>query len=65
MNRSEFLKKSLIGSTLIPSFINGFSVKAMGAEFALAAALNAPTTLNDNVLVIIQLKIYTIMIHPK
>ena len=55
MNRSEFLKKSLIGSTLIPSFINGFSVKAMGAEFALAAALNAPTTLNDNVLVIIQL----------
>ncbi|MFY8128672.1 MAG: DUF1501 domain-containing protein [Chitinophagaceae bacterium] len=55
MNRSDFLKKSLIGSTLIPSFINGFSVKAMGAEFALAAALNAPTILNDNVLVIIQL----------
>ncbi len=55
MNRSEFLKKSLIGSTLIPSLINGFSVKAMGAEFALTAALNAPTLLNDNVLVIIQL----------
>jgi len=55
MKRSEFLKKSLIGSTLIPSFLNGFSVKALGAEFALSAAFNAPTLLNDNVLVIIQL----------
>jgi uncharacterized protein (DUF1501 family) len=56
MKRSEFLKKSLISSAIIPSFINGFSVKALGADSPLMKALQLPTTETDHVLVIIQLQ---------
>ena len=56
MNRSEFLKKSLISSAIIPSFINGFSVKALGADSPLMRALQLPTTETDHVLVIVQLQ---------
>lgn len=56
MKRSEFLKKTLLSSTIIPSFINGFSVKALGADSPLMRALNLPTTDTDHVLVIVQLQ---------
>ncbi len=56
MKRSEFLKKSLLSSTILPSFINGFSVKALGASSPIMQALNLPTTETDHVLVIVQLQ---------
>ncbi len=56
MKRSEFLKKTLLSSTIIPSFINGFSVKALGADSPLMQALKLPTTETDHVLVIVQLQ---------
>ncbi len=56
MKRSEFLKKTLLSSTILPSFINGFSVKALGADSPIMQALNLPTTETDHVLVIVQLQ---------
>jgi uncharacterized protein (DUF1501 family) len=56
MKRSEFLKKALLSSTIVPSFINGFSVKALGASSPLMQALKLPTTETDHVLVIVQLQ---------
>ncbi|MBC7720615.1 MAG: hypothetical protein H7068_01250, partial [Pedobacter sp.] len=56
MKRSEFLKKTLLSSSIIPSFINGFSVKALGADSPLMQALKLPTTETDHVLVIVQLQ---------
>ncbi len=56
MKRSEFLKKTLLSSTIVPSYINGFSIKALGADSPLMRALSLPTTETDHVLVIVQLQ---------
>ncbi len=53
MNRKEFLKKAAIGGVVLPSFLNGISLKAL-AGTPLMNALNGYMN-DDRVLVIIQL----------
>ncbi|RAJ10794.1 putative secreted protein (Por secretion system target) [Chitinophaga skermanii] len=53
MKRRDFLKLSA-PATVLPSFINGFSIKAFGAS-PLLNALQGAATDNDHVLVMIQL----------
>ena len=55
MKRKEFLQKSIPAATLLPALINGYSVRAMGAESPLVQALMRGTTDTDHVLVLIQL----------
>ena len=55
MKRRDFLQKSIPAATLLPALINGYSVRAMGAESPLVQALMQSTTDTDHVLVIIQL----------
>jgi uncharacterized protein (DUF1501 family) len=53
MKRRDFLRSS-VPAVVLPTVINGFSVKAFGAESPLARLLNGSTP-NDHVLVIVQL----------
>src|SRR5688500_429555 len=53
MKRRDFLKYTA-PAAILPSFINGFAVKAFGAS-PLLAALESTATDNDHVLVMIQL----------
>lgn len=53
MKRRDFLRSS-VPAVVLPTVINGFSVKAFGAESPLAHLLNGSTP-NDHVLVIVQL----------
>jgi len=53
MKRRDFLRSS-VPAAVLPAVINGFSVKAFGAESPLAQLLNGSTP-NDHVLVIVQL----------
>lgn len=55
MKRREFLQKGIPAAAILPAFINGYSVKAFGAESPLVRALMQSTTDTDHVLVIIQL----------
>ena len=55
MKRRDFLQKSIPAATLLPALINGYSVKAFGAESPLVQALMQGITDTDHVLVIIQL----------
>ena len=53
MKRRDFLRNS-VPAAVLPAFINGFSVKAFGAESPLAQLLQGSSP-NDHVLVIVQL----------
>src|SRR5688572_7614106 len=53
MKRRDFLRNS-VPAVVLPTVINGFSVKAFGAESPLAQLLHGSTP-NDHVLVIVQL----------
>jgi len=53
MKRRDFLRTS-VPAVVLPTVINGFSVKAFGAESPLAQLLHGSTP-NDHVLVIVQL----------
>ncbi len=53
MKRRDFLRTS-VPAVVLPTVINGFSIKAFGAESPLAQLLNGSTP-NDHVLVIVQL----------
>jgi uncharacterized protein (DUF1501 family) len=55
MKRREFLIKGVPAATLLPAIINGYSVKAFGAESPLVQALMTGLTDTDHVLVMIQL----------
>ena len=55
MKRREFLQKGIPAATLLPALINGYSVKAFGADSPLVQALMQGLTDTDHVLVIIQL----------
>ena len=55
MKRRDFLQKSIPAATLLPALINGYSVKAFGADSPLVQALMTGITDTDHVLVIIQL----------
>ncbi len=55
MKRRAFLQKSIPAATLLPALINGYSVKAFGADSPLVQALMQGITDTDHVLVIIQL----------
>lgn len=54
MKRREFIGKTLPAGVVLPSLLNGFSVKAFGAS-SLLSALTAASEETDHVLVIIQL----------
>jgi uncharacterized protein (DUF1501 family) len=53
MKRREFLR-STVPAVVLPTVINGFSIKAFGADSPLAQLLSG-TTVTDHVLVIVQL----------
>lgn len=55
MKRRDFLRNALPVGVMLPSLINGMSVRAIGAESLLMQGLFPPTTETDHVLVIIQL----------
>jgi uncharacterized protein (DUF1501 family) len=55
MKRREFLGKSIPAAALLPALINGYSVRAFGAESLWVQALMRGQTDTDHVLVIIQL----------
>ena len=54
MKRRDFLGKAIPAGIVLPSLINGFSMKAFGASSLLSALTAAPTE-TDHVFVIIQL----------
>lgn len=54
MRRREFITKTLPAGVLLPSLINGFSLKAFGAS-SLLSAMTSASQETDHVLVIIQL----------
>lgn len=54
MKRRDFLGKTLPAGVLLPSLINGFSLKAFGSS-SLLSAITAASEETDHVLVIIQL----------
>lgn len=54
MKRREFITKTLPAGVLLPSLINGFSLKAFGAS-SLLSAMTSASEETDHVLVIIQL----------
>jgi uncharacterized protein (DUF1501 family) len=55
MKRRDFLQKSIPAATILPALINGYSVKAFGADSPLVQGLMTGVTDTDHVLVIIQL----------
>ena len=54
MKRRDFLTKAIPAGVVLPSLINGFSVKAFGASTLLSALTSAQVE-TDHVFVIIQL----------
>ena len=54
MKRRDFLRNTMPAATLLPAFINGYSVKAFGPSPIMNALMNM-TTDTDHVLVIVQL----------
>lgn len=55
MQRRKFLQKSISAGLVLPSLLNGFTVKAFTPESTLMASLALPTTDTDHVLVLVQL----------
>ncbi|MBL0881859.1 MAG: DUF1501 domain-containing protein [Chitinophagaceae bacterium] len=55
MRRRDFLRNTVPAGVMLPSLINGMSVKAFGAESLLMQGLFPATTDTDHVLVIVQL----------
>src|SRR6185436_6781046 len=55
MKRKDFLQKAIPAGVMLPAMINGYSVKAFGAESPLVQALMQGITNTDHVLVIVQL----------
>lgn len=55
MKRKDFLQKAIPAGVMLPAMINGYSVKAFGADSPLVQALLQGVTQTDHVLVIIQL----------
>lgn len=55
MKRSEFIKKSITAGAVLPSLLNGYSVRALGKDNPLMKALSNLTTETDHVLVLVQL----------
>src|SRR6185369_4952467 len=54
MKRRDFLRNTMPAATLLPAFINGYSVKAFGPSPIMNALMNM-TIDTDHVLVIVQL----------
>jgi uncharacterized protein (DUF1501 family) len=55
MKRRHFLKSTLPSGIVLPGLINGYAVKAFGADSAFVQALMLPATITDHVLVLVQL----------
>ena len=55
MRRRDFLRNTVPAGVMLPSLINGMTVKAFGAESLLMQGLFPATTDTDHVLVIVQL----------
>ena len=55
MKRRDFLRNSIPAATVLPAFINGYSVKAFNANSPLIQALMQTTTETDHALVLVQL----------
>lgn len=55
MNRRDLLKKAIPGTAILPSLLNGLTVKAFGSTSPLLHNLLMPLTDTDHVLVIVQL----------
>jgi uncharacterized protein (DUF1501 family) len=55
MKRRDFIRKAVPAGVVMPSLLNGFAVKAFGAD-ALLHRLLAPSLANDHVLVLVQLQ---------
>ena len=55
MKRRDFIRKSVPAGVVLPSLVNGFAIKAFGAD-KLMHHLLAPSLANDHVLVIVQLQ---------
>jgi len=55
MKRRDFLKNTVPAGMLLPSIVNGMSIKAFGSTSPLLASLLMPTTETDHVLVLVQL----------
>ncbi len=55
MKRRDFLKSTVPAGMLLPSIVNGMSIKAFGSTSPLLASLLMPTTETDHVLVLVQL----------
>lgn len=55
MKRRDFLKNTLPVGIMLPSIVNGMSIKAFGSTSPLLASLLMPTTETDHVLVLVQL----------
>jgi uncharacterized protein (DUF1501 family) len=55
MKRRDFLKNTVPVGIMLPTLINGFSIKAFGATSPLLNSLLLPVTETDHVLVLVQL----------
>lgn len=55
MQRRDFLKNTLPVGIILPSIINGITMKAFGASSPMLSSLLMPTTDTDHVLVLVQL----------
>ncbi len=55
MKRRDFIKNTVPVGIMLPSIINGFTIKAFGATSPLLAQLLMPSTNTDHVLVLVQL----------
>ena len=55
MKRRQFLKNSIPAGVVLPSIINGYSIKAFAEDSPFVQALMMPTTVTDHVLVLVQL----------
>lgn len=55
MRRRDFIKKAIPTGIIMPSLINGFTIKALGADKIMSHLL-APSLANDHVLVLVQLQ---------
>ena len=55
MKRRDFLKNTVPVGIMLPTLLNGFSIKAFGATSPLLNSLLLPVTETDHVLVLVQL----------
>ncbi|MDQ6815637.1 MAG: hypothetical protein M3040_18050, partial [Bacteroidota bacterium] len=55
MKRRHFLKSTSSSGIVLPGLINGYAMKAFGADSAFVQALMLPQTITDHVLVLVQL----------